>query len=238
MTYQYDADGLRIAKTASGTTTYTLRGIGGKVVSEYEETGGALKHLRDYVYLGDQAIAAVTRVGPSDHVRTSAAASSTLDFQAIRAIDTDNATAWSSTGHSTAAGYEWLAVWWETATTRYVRLVPRTVDGTQTCVPQSVNIYYSANSAWNYVKSVNLPSNISASGYDIDLGTSIVTNGILLTTNSLRADASGMFYFQMAEVYGAAPGLSLHARTIVAASSTRTVGFDPGRAKDGDTSTA
>lgn len=56
MSQSYDGDGLRAAKTESGTTTYYLRStvLGGQVVCEINAGGG---WDRGYVYLGGQKVA-------------------------------------------------------------------------------------------------------------------------------------------------------------------------------------
>jgi regulation of enolase protein 1 (concanavalin A-like superfamily) len=51
-------------KTAGdGTTTYTLRGPGGHLLSDWTVTGPTTSSVRDYIYAGDRLIAAATRHG-------------------------------------------------------------------------------------------------------------------------------------------------------------------------------
>ena len=60
--YTYDADGLRIKKTTGSTTTYSIRGMGGQVLVEYEATGGVLAPSREYIYLGSNLLASHTPI--------------------------------------------------------------------------------------------------------------------------------------------------------------------------------
>lgn len=87
----------------------------------------------------------------------------------------------------------------------------------------------------DFAKAVNLSSSMAVSGVEITLDTPVFTNGVLLTTNALRADASSTYYFQRAEVSGGSSGD--HARTAQAVSSTAP-GFGARLAVDGDSTTA
>jgi YD repeat-containing protein len=59
-TYAYDADDQRIWKAeGSLRKTYTVRGAGNLVLSEFEETGGLRIWTRDYLYAGSTLIGAV-----------------------------------------------------------------------------------------------------------------------------------------------------------------------------------
>jgi RHS repeat-associated protein len=236
VTYKYDADGLRTAKTWGGTTTYFVRGQHGEVLSEFSETGGTLQHLRDYVYLEGRLVATTRPSARVDHQTTSAAALTTLSFQPTQVIDGNPATAWSSVGHTSAAAYETVAVWWEWATTSHIRLVPRIIGGVSRGVPQFVSIYYSANGTWNYAKTVNLPADLPAGGYQIPLDAPVYANGVLLVTNQLRTDQYGSYAFQMAEIWG---GHTVdYVRTAAAASSTAVTDFAASRAIDAQTGTS
>jgi YD repeat-containing protein len=58
-TYQYDPAGLRALRTVNGNTTYTVRGVGGEVLSEYVAPCGAPVWARDVVYVGGRLLGAV-----------------------------------------------------------------------------------------------------------------------------------------------------------------------------------
>jgi hypothetical protein len=147
----------------------------------------------------------------SDYPRLSVAASSTTAADVTAAIDGSAETGWSSAGHPAANYYEWVAFWFETAQTNTLRMLPWAPVGGATCVPQSINIYYSNGSAWVYLKSVDLPANMPPAGYLVPLNTAehpdgVWTNGLLLTTSALRADPAGVYAFRMAELTGAYVG--------------------------------
>jgi YD repeat-containing protein len=58
--YDYDPSGLRIARTVNDQTTWTIRGAGGQVLSEYiTACGSTVAWARDVVYAGGRPIGAV-----------------------------------------------------------------------------------------------------------------------------------------------------------------------------------
>lgn len=65
MDFGYDADAMRKVRAWSGQDRHYVHGPGGVLLTEYQRTGtGAVKWLRDYIYLGTRAIASVSS-GPS-----------------------------------------------------------------------------------------------------------------------------------------------------------------------------
>ena len=61
--YLYDGDGWRARKSATGDTTYYLRGPSGELLTEWHDLGSSAR-ARDYVYAGTRLIAAVDRPVP------------------------------------------------------------------------------------------------------------------------------------------------------------------------------
>ena len=93
------------------------------------------------------------------------ALSATPGYPASYAGDRDLTTAWASAGHGDSAGYEWIAFWFSTHSVNYLKFVPRVYNGSPLCVPQSINIYWSNGTNWNYSTTVNIPANIPTTGY-------------------------------------------------------------------------
>ena len=58
-TYQYDANNWRIKKTNNAATTYQLRDLNGRLLTEWTNPGGASESIRDFIYAGDRVIAVV-----------------------------------------------------------------------------------------------------------------------------------------------------------------------------------
>lgn len=165
------------------------------------------------VLAGTVAVGSSTVAAAGDHPRTTTAASSCVlgcenpSWSHRNLIDSNNGSAWSSTYHATADGYEWFAFWFDGFRgTDYLRLVPRTYLGANYCVPESVTIYYSANGQWNYTGvSVNLSADMAQDGYTIPFPR-VSTNGLLVVTNRLRPDPYGGYYFQLAEAFAGITG--------------------------------
>jgi hypothetical protein len=140
-----------------------------------------------------------------DHVRTLTAASSCLlgcgtsSWTHANAIDANGSTNWSSAYHAGSSAAEWFAFWFNGfQSTNYVRITPRRWNGASIAVPQFVDVYYSANSTWNFVARVPLAAALSPSGYTLRIPT-VSTDGILLVTDTLRDDGFGGYYFQLDE---------------------------------------
>lgn len=151
-------------------------------------------------------------------------------YEASKVWDGDYQTNWASAQCTSGGGacYEWIAFWWDTfRTTDYLRIVPSSVTDarpfgcpappaswyhptincwTQTRVvnaPTYVNVYYSYGGVWNFLTTVNLPSNqndIPLSGLLVKFN-AVTANGILLTTNAQRPDLAGDYYFALADLY-------------------------------------
>jgi YD repeat-containing protein len=62
-TFAYDSDDWRVKKVSGSTTTYSLRGPNGQLLTEWSITGGTTT-TRDYIYIGSRLIAAATAVQP------------------------------------------------------------------------------------------------------------------------------------------------------------------------------
>jgi hypothetical protein len=60
-TYTYDADNLRVTKAEQSSTTFSIRGVGGELLTEVTIAGSAPPKFRDYIYAGSRMIAAVSR---------------------------------------------------------------------------------------------------------------------------------------------------------------------------------
>ncbi len=69
LTFAYDAEGERVAWSDSteGTIHYTLRGLDGKVLREYVQSGAVWSWVKDYVYREGQHLATTTSAG-TDHI--------------------------------------------------------------------------------------------------------------------------------------------------------------------------
>lgn len=76
--YGYDAAGLRARKWVDGDTTYTVRGAGGEVLSEYRAPCGAPVWNRDTIYAGGRPLGAV-RANVSQPQVTFTAAAATVN---------------------------------------------------------------------------------------------------------------------------------------------------------------
>ncbi|MBP8274119.1 MAG: RHS repeat-associated core domain-containing protein, partial [Acidobacteria bacterium] len=55
--YRYDGDGERRMRTQGGVTTYFIPGVGYEPLAEYQEVGGVLTLVREYIYANGQLIA-------------------------------------------------------------------------------------------------------------------------------------------------------------------------------------
>jgi YD repeat-containing protein len=62
-TFAYDGDEWRVKKVSGSTTTYSLRGPNGQLLTEWS-VSGATTTTRDYIYLGSRLIAAATATQP------------------------------------------------------------------------------------------------------------------------------------------------------------------------------
>lgn len=171
------------------------------------------------IIISQQFVLPTAQASNSYHPRTSTAASSCVGgcssgWTHARLIDSNHGTIWSSNVHTNPNSYEWFAFWFDTyRNTDFVKLVPRLVNGQAIHVPERVNIYYSANGNWNFIKTVDLPETIDVpnlGGYAITFNP-VNTNGILITSDRLRPDNNGYYYFQMGEAYA---GLAQPSQTI------------------------
>ncbi len=135
-------------------------------------------------------------------VITDTASSSRLSssWAPYKANDNNNNTAWSSKYHSGQFGYEWFAFWWQSAQqVDVIKIKPRIYNGTPICIPEYVNIYIAnANGEWQFCTWTPLDG--TAQELTILLPQGTTTNGILLTTDRLRDDTLGGYYFQIAEI--------------------------------------
>ena len=61
--YVYDANNLRVKKTANSTDTYYVYGLGGLLYGEYDSSGDM---IREYVYLNGEPLAQIDNVSSSD----------------------------------------------------------------------------------------------------------------------------------------------------------------------------
>jgi Family of unknown function (DUF6298) len=155
-------------------------------------------------------VSAQTRYFPWPQVGPKASASSCLNNNCGDATwginnvrDFSAATAWSSAYHSSPAAGE--QVWVYTDRVRAVNfllLYPRVYQNQSLCVPEYVNVYYwsRAIANWVYVKSENLPANMSPNGYALYLPSTVQSDTFLISTDRLRTDGAGGYYFQLAEL--------------------------------------
>jgi RHS repeat-associated protein len=61
--FTYDADGERLSVASGGTTTYSLRGLDGKVLRGYTYNGSTWSWSKDYAYRAGQLLAAIDASG-------------------------------------------------------------------------------------------------------------------------------------------------------------------------------
>jgi hypothetical protein len=132
---------------------------------------------------------------------TSSAASSQLSgWEHSKLIDGNPSTSWSSNGYGDANHAESFTFWFTSQSTNYVRLFPRTASGVSWCVPTSIDIHYWANGQWNFVKTMALPEQLPTEGLLVYFpGGAVTTDGIRISTSTLRPDSYGNYYFQLAE---------------------------------------
>ena len=135
-------------------------------------------------------------------VASSCVGGCTGPWAAGNAIDGNSATAWSSGYHPGPDGYENLQLYFDTnRSVNYVRLVPRTKDGTNRSVPEFVNVWGwdAASNSWRFAVTATLPADISQSGHVLRFPSQTTTR-LLVETNRLRGDGAGGYYFQLADV--------------------------------------
>ncbi|MGE3843376.1 MAG: Calx-beta domain-containing protein [Vicinamibacterales bacterium] len=63
ITFAYDGDQVRKAKTVAGDTRLYVHGLSEELLTEYRSSGATVTWLRDYIYLGSQLLASV-KAGP------------------------------------------------------------------------------------------------------------------------------------------------------------------------------
>lgn len=141
----------------------------------------------------------------SDYSLTFAWANSSLaaGWEPANVIDGSPFTNWSSANQGSANGYDFIEVHMASAqTVDHVHLRPRMYNGTPTCVPEYVYVYYrdSGDTSWLFDQQYNLPARISPEGVIIPLTQPRSTRKILMTTTRFRNDGFGGYYFQLSGV--------------------------------------
>jgi YD repeat-containing protein len=79
--YSYDPAGLRSARTLNGHTTYSARGVGGEVLSEFTTPCGALTWSKDLVYAAGRPLGAVRTTATTPTVALTAATATVSEAQ-------------------------------------------------------------------------------------------------------------------------------------------------------------
>ncbi len=79
--YSYDPAGLRAARTVNGHTTYSARGVGGEVLSEFTTPCGALTWSKDSVYAAGRPLGAVRSTATTPTVAVTAATATVAEAQ-------------------------------------------------------------------------------------------------------------------------------------------------------------
>lgn len=128
-----------------------------------------------------------------------AVSSSLPGWPATNLTDGNTGTIWSSQFHSNPNGYEWFAFWFSGASiVNYIKITPRIgATGKPLALPETINLYYSDNQGWIFLGTFDLPND--PAGVIIGFPT-VRAYGLHVTTNKLRADDYGGYYFQVAEV--------------------------------------
>jgi YD repeat-containing protein len=99
-TYRYDGDNSRVLKASAGAQRYYVHGVGGMLLSEFEEICSQFAVSRDYIYIGSRLIASLKYPSTSATVFLTSAASSVAEGSAT----TVNVRVTTSTGSPLACG--------------------------------------------------------------------------------------------------------------------------------------
>jgi hypothetical protein len=152
--------------------------------------------------------------GATDHPRSQAFGSSCalgcgagIGWDAATAIDGNPHTAWSSVLHwSPSSGAEWMAYYWDQIReTDHVHIQGRIHEGRPIHLPPTVHVFYASytpsGASWVYITSINIPADVSPKGVTIQFPASVMSNGVLLWADTLRAQpGTSYYYFQIGEV--------------------------------------
>ncbi len=84
--YGYDAAGLQTTRWVNGDTTYTIRGVGGDVLSEYRAPCGPAVWNRDVIYAGGRPLGAVRSTASQPQVAVTAATATANEHQGTVAV--------------------------------------------------------------------------------------------------------------------------------------------------------
>lgn len=178
------------------------------------DTGGAY-----YMQIAKMYVNAGSGITP----RIAAAASSEAspDFVAVRAIDSNGGTFWSSTAQ-TQTGSQWLTV---DMGTNYsfnkVTLFPRLINGKAYCFPQDFKLQWSTDgTTWSDIPG-QLYTDYQApdgSGEMLDFDSPVNARYLRIVGTKFRQDDTGTYYMQLSDVY-VYPDTTTVARVSASASS-------------------
>ncbi len=84
--YGYDPTGIRTRRWVDGDTTYTIRGAGGEILSEYRAPCNSPVWNRDVIYAGGRPLGAVRSTASQPHVAVTAATANATEAQGTVAV--------------------------------------------------------------------------------------------------------------------------------------------------------